>query len=122
MDSVYTVRLDENGIIRLHVSSKRVETIEDIDKLFAEVGKLTNGKKAPLLVTYDPFVFSSTEVNEYWSNPITACKYFSAEAFIAETVGLELAGSFYLARHISDRPVKMFNNEAQAINWLKTFI
>ncbi len=119
--NIFTLNMREDGILHTHVSSERVQTVNDLKEVVPIVGEMVNYKQVPLLVTLDDFALPSADVRKFWADKET-CPYNSAEAFIAVSPGHKMIGNFYLAINKPGRPTKMFSKEEEAIIWLKFFI
>jgi hypothetical protein len=117
----FTIKLRSDGILHSHTSSSIDFNVESLKKFNVVMGKMLNYKKAPLLITFDEFAIPPVETRHFWALK-DSCPYASADAYITATLGHKLIGSIYLKFNKPERPTKLFTNEKEAIEWLKTFL
>lgn len=49
-------------------------------------------------------------------------KYTIADAFVINSIALKLVGNFYIRYNKPVRPTRIFNNEEDALVWLRNFL
>ena len=117
----HVIKLLDIGILTIHNTDKKVQTVEDQKVLRTIIGSMTNQQRIPILHTFDQFSLPSKEVRNFWASNDT-CLYSKADAFIISSLGQKIMGDFYLKIEKPSRPTKLFSNKAKAIEWLKNFI
>ena len=117
----FTIRLRSDGILHSHTSSGIDFNIESLKKFNVVMGQMLNYQKAPLLITFDEFAIPPVETREFWAKK-ESCPYASADAYMATTFGHKLIGNFYLTFNKPGRPTKIFVNQKEAVDWLRTFL
>jgi hypothetical protein len=117
----YYISYRDDGILFIRVSSEEEGTFERVQMMIQAIGEMVNYKKVPWLVKYDDFALPQKEKREFWSK-LESVPYSSAEAYIISSLAERLISEFYLNIEKPKRPTKMFTNEKEAIEWLKTFI
>lgn len=85
------------------------------------MGKMTDYKKAPLLITFDEFAIPPVETREFWALK-DSCPYASADAYLAATLGHKMIGNIYLKFNKPGRPTRVFSQSEDAVEWLRTFL
>ena len=96
----------------------------DLDEITLQIAagkKLTDNKKAPVLVDVRESFHSLTKAAQ---DMAAKEENKLAEAILVEAFHQRLIGTFFLklSHQKNKHPVKMFTDEAEAINWLKQFI
>jgi hypothetical protein len=118
--SVFTIVLRDDGILHTHISEKDYG-LGELMRLVPIIGKMTNLKAVPMLITLDENASPSHETRHFWAKKDT-CPYTSAEAYIAQNFAHKLIGNFYLKFNKPGRPTRIFDTEREAFQWLQTFI
>jgi hypothetical protein len=117
----YYLYLRADGIIYVSISPEKEETVELAKKMVIKMGEMLNHKQAPILFKHQDFALPGKANRDYWATK-EACPYSKAEAFIINSIALQLIANFYLKINKPERPTKMFTHEEEAIKWLKTFL
>lgn len=117
----YYLHLRSDGIMYLRVSPEREESVALAKELVVKMGEMLGGGKAPLLVRHEEFALPGKENREFWAKK-ESCPYSLADAFIVRSTALKLIANFYLRMNRPERPTRMFQQESEAIRWLKTFM
>jgi len=117
----YYLYLRADGIIYVSISPEKEETVELAKKMVKKMGEIVNYKQAPILFKHQDFALPGKANRDYWATK-EACPYSKAEAFIINSIALQLIANFYLKINKPERPTKMFTHEEEAIKWLKTFL
>jgi hypothetical protein len=117
----YTITRRDDGVIHIHNGDEEEETLEGIKEAIRIIGEMANYKKTPLLHTFSSFALPSAPIRECWASEVS-CPYVIADAFIESSLALKLIGRFYLSINKPERPSKIFNDQEEAIVWLKTFL
>ncbi|MCC6690983.1 MAG: hypothetical protein IT235_05575, partial [Bacteroidia bacterium] len=117
----YYLYLRADGIMYVRISSEKEESVDLVKKMVKKMGEMVNYKKVPLLAKHEDFALPGKENRDYWATK-ESCPYSKADAFMVNTTALQLIANFYLKFNKPARPTKMFDDEKEAINWLKTFL
>jgi hypothetical protein len=121
-DSIETreavVWLDDNGIIRLQLKPGAEVVIEDIKKTAAAVESVAKGINRPLLVDIRKQKSLTHESRKYLKagEPL---KIITALAFLIGSPVSRVIGNFFIGFGRLNRPVKLFDSQEKAIEWLK---
>lgn len=118
---VFTLELRDDGILHLHASGDEPVGILQYNFIIKSIGEITGGKKVPLLATADEFLVPDQEVRKVMarhdSNP-----YSSASALVTKSLPQKIIANFFTNVLRPARPIQFFNNQEDAINWLRKFM
>lgn len=117
----YYLYLRSDGIMYIRISPEKEETVELVKKMVEKMGEMVNYKKVPMLAKHEEFALPGKANRDYWATK-EACPYSKADAFMINSPAMKLIANFYLKINKPERPTKMFTDENEAINWLKTFL
>jgi len=117
----YYLYLRADGIMYIHISPEKEETVELAKEMVKKFGEMVNYKKVPMLARHEEFALPGKENHDYWAKK-EACPYSKADAFITNSPAMKLISNFYLRINKPARPTKMFSKEKEAIEWLKNFL
>lgn len=110
----------ENGIMYSKSKATKIQTLDEAKEVVEYIRNVSEGKKVCMLVdvTYAPE--SSREVREYAAEELP--KLVKALAMVSESVlGKVLANLFFNIKS-QPYPVKMFNGEKEAMEWLLKYL
>ena len=111
-----------NGIMHIHIKVKNTFELSDSMEIVEARTKLGQGKKYPVLYTTEhSFVTPSKEVSNYVASEERS-KLVIADAFVMKSLPQRLAAKTYMLFKGPVRPTHFFSNNADAIDWLKTFL
>jgi hypothetical protein len=114
-----TLWFDNFGI--LHKVSKNVpRTPEKVQDLYSFIRKISNGKKVCGMLEVSHESVSNKDAVEHLKKEIP--NTFSAVALMANTPMGQLTGTLMSVLTPSHIPVKVFNDDVQAKDWLHTYI
>ncbi|MBL7889615.1 MAG: hypothetical protein JNL24_08685 [Bacteroidia bacterium] len=113
--------LRDDGILELHTNSEHEYAIDDVIENVETFGKLTGGKKAPVLIIGGAFTSVSKEARSFMATH-ESLKYSLVEAFLLNSLAQKLLINFYIKFDKPLVPTKVFNNKDEAIAWLSTFL
>ena len=108
----------EDGIVHCVFQRGTALDLEEARRQMATIRELTGGQKAPMLV----------DITLATSADGPARDYFASEAAAAVTVGLafivgsavsRVLGAFFVGLNKPPYPVKLFTDEAAAVEWLR---
>jgi hypothetical protein len=109
-DNVVWVIYDDGAEISLAMK-------QDMHKAYVQI---TGGKKMPFLFTNLGSFWISKEAREY-ARAIEPQQPFLAVAYFAPTLDVRLMAEFYGKFHKPAIPYKVFGEEKEALEWLRTF-
>ena len=119
--SVAEVILRSDGIIHFQVKGNISITAKDGKEMVDAAGKVGKGKKYPILITAGKYTLAEKEAREFAASE-AGNKYTVAGAIVAKSLAQKLLGNAYLKVNKPITPTALFDNEDNAIKWLKTFI
>jgi hypothetical protein len=117
----HTVKLREDGIIEIEVFNEPEVTVQDIIEGTDYIMEIVAEKKFPVLFIAQKYSIPTKETREYMAKK-KSLPYSLADAFVLTSLPQKLLGNFYLKVNKPHRPTKMFTNQKEAVNWLKTFL
>jgi hypothetical protein len=117
----YYLYLRNDGIMYICISPEKEETVELVKKMVKRMGEMVNHKQVPVLIRHEEFAFSGEANRNYWAKK-ESCLYSKADAFMISSTAMRLISNFYLRINKPQRPTRMFTDEKEAIEWLKTFL
>ena len=113
--------LIESGIIKITV--KENETIEEKD--VADMHKvnlqLSEGKNFGVLLNAVSNFFTVSPKSRELLASKEYCKSRLATAFVLNSLAIKLMGNFFITFNNPSSPTKLFNNEKEALIWLRKF-
>lgn len=115
------LKLRSDGIVELHTNDVHVYEIPDAKENVESTGKLTNNKKAPILIVGGTFTSLKKETREFMATE-ESLKYSKAEAFLITSLAQKILFDFYVRIDKPLVPSKVFTNKEKAIEWLSQFL
>lgn len=111
---------DSNGIVSSISKKVAPLSLEQTKQLLDEILKTLDGRKVCMLIDVTNASESTREVREYVA--LEFPKFVKAIAMISNSaLGRMLANLFFSLKE-QPYPTKMFNNEAEAREWLKSYL
>lgn len=117
----YYLYLRADGIMFVRITSELEETVELTKEMVKKMGEMVNYKPVPVLARHEDFAIPGKANRDYWAAK-ESCPYSKADAFIIGSFAMKLISNFYLRFNKPERPTRMFTDEKEAIEWLKTFL
>jgi hypothetical protein len=117
----YHLYLRTDGIMYVRISPEKEETVELVKEMVKKMGEMVNYKQVPMLAKHEEFALPGKANRDYWAKK-ESCPYSKADAFMINSMAMKLISNFYLSINKPERPTKMFTDEKEAIEWLKTFL
>ena len=115
---ISTVFLREDGILQLNIDPDNEFTLFDFNELVAAAKVFGNGQKFLNLV-----IVGKNTLADHASRVASCSKegsiYKLADAFVISSLAQKIIANFYMKVNKPFVPTKFFNNESDAINWLK---
>lgn len=118
---LYTFQYKSNGILYVYISGEREEKVEDTMRAVKASDEFMNYKKRPVLYNHQEFALPNREVRENFARS-EANPNSLADAFITNTLAMKMLVNAYLTFNKPARPTRFFQNEADAEEWLLTFV
>lgn len=115
------IRLGEDGIVRVVVLPDAEQTLEDAKEQVAAVQKVAQGKKRPVLVDARDGRFMDRAARVYYASD-EAARFRSASALLVGSAVTRVMASFFLGLNKPNYPVRLFNSENEALDWLRGFL
>lgn len=116
-----TLFLREDGIIEVKFRDDVVLSLEDCEELLFHYGKLSSGKKVPILHLIGKYMNVTKEAREFSASE-EGLKYSLAEAFVFDSLPHRIIANFYLNVNKPCAPTKFFKTKKEAEVWLKKFL
>lgn len=117
---VFTMWLDELGILCFLSKKHPPQTLKVSKMLFAEIKKISQGHKRCMLMDLTNFQLPTKESRDYGAVELpmmtTAISFLSSSA-----LGAWVANVFFTLKKQS-YPTKIFTDEQEARNWLKKYL
>lgn len=111
----------EDGIVHVHFKEGVEITVELQGRMLDIYNEMCGDIKKPFLYTASEYVTIGKEARDN-SIVMEALYPGSASAVIATSVAYKLVANFYLLVNKPKSPYKVFNDEENAIEWLRTFL
>lgn len=120
--STAKIYLDENGIIRFEFKKNAIVELEHAYEYVDIINQLAAGEKRPFILdTRNTFATVTSENRQFMGNNPEALKWRLADALLVDAIHTRILANFYMRIDTPNHPVKLFNDEKKAINWLKQF-
>jgi hypothetical protein len=110
----------DDGIIVIE-QFEQEQTLADAEASVRAMLKLNGGRPAPVLVDIRKGPRVSTEIQNYYGSEEVG-GMLKAQALLMGNAMTRMLGNFFLGLRRAKTPVKLFTSEAEAIEWLKTFL
>ncbi len=117
----YFTWMGEDGIVRTRVKENAEITLELAKENTEAVNSFFTGKKFPILIDSRGIKSMSREAREHFSTKGRDPKTNAFGIVIGSPISRVL-GNFYLGINKPPVPTKLFNNEEDALQWLKQFV
>jgi hypothetical protein len=115
------VSLRADGIMHLAIKDEIEVTVEDIIAMNEAVGRIGDGRKYPNLITVGRYTSISKEAREFAAGD-EANKYTLADGYVLHSFHQKILANFFIKINKPKLPVKFFNHENEAVEWLKQFL
>jgi glutamine synthetase type III len=112
------VVMRRDGILELHTNDEHEYEIKDVKENVEAFGRLSGGKKAPVLIIGGAFTSVSKEARVYMASE-ESLKYSLCEAFLLNSLPQKLLISFYIKANKPLVPSRAFSSHDKAVEWLK---
>ncbi|WP_373512974.1 hypothetical protein [Persicitalea sp.] len=115
-----TVWFDENGILCSVAKKVPQQTVEEAKKTMEEFRKITGGEKVCMLSDSTDSPPANKEMRDYAAEVIP--EVVKAVAIISRSAVGKMAANLFFSIKKQPYPVKMFNDEVEATEWLKQYL
>ncbi|MHB8259726.1 MAG: DUF7793 family protein [Bacteroidia bacterium] len=116
-----SVTLRDDGIMHIHIKEGNEMMLADAIQVVETIGKLGNKQKFPILIDCGEFATVDKEVRVFWASK-DANIYTLADAVAYHSLAHKLLVNFYMNHNKPETLTKVFPNNEDAIDWLKTLI
>ena len=121
MTSKMTMFMDAMGVIHIKYFAKSEMNIESAREEIQYINQMTSGKKAPCLVDITNVKSVTRGARLYYSSE-AATNVIAAAALLINSQVSRILANFFLGINKPQMPVKLFNSEEQAVEWLSRFV
>lgn len=115
------ISYDASGIAKCIVFKDVFMSEDEAKENIEAIKKITNGKRVPVMVDIRLAKGSTKQARAYLASEEVG-QVQSACALIIGSSLSQLIGNFFLGLNKTKFPVKLFNDEEKAVEWLKTFL
>lgn len=113
--------LRNDGIMHIHIKVDYSFEMEHSIAIVDARTKLAEGKPFPIMYTATKLVIPSNEVRAYLATEERS-QLVTADAFVINSLPQRLVARLFKKFNKPVRPVEIFENESDAIEWLKQFV
>ena len=114
-------RLRKDGVVEVRIADEHVCTVEqakEAARIFATLGE---GQPVPVLRIFGRHTSMEEGVREFMASEAFQ-KYILADAIVIHSLAQRILINFYLKTNRPRKPTRVFTNQAEAEDWLRTFI
>lgn len=115
------VSLRDDGIIFFLSFPNSEHSLSDAKENVAAAAALGDGRKRPCLVDLRQLKSMSREARAYYAGDETAQVEAAAALLVASLVS-KIIGNFFMGINKPVIPTRLFTSEAQAVEWLRSFL
>jgi hypothetical protein len=115
------ISIGDDNILRAWAAPGSQETIEEAIHHLEIMRNLANGRRLPALVDLRGIKSTTREAREFYGCDEYA-KVVCAAALVVGSSVSRVVGNFYLGLNRGVYPIKLFTDEAVALEWLKRFL
>jgi len=109
----------DDGIVQVNFNDKLEIDINEARDILNAQKELSKGKKVLVLNVAGKQTTATSAARDFAASD-EATKYTLAEAYVVNNLAQKLVGNFYVNFHKPKAPTKIFTNETDAVNWLKS--
>jgi len=115
------VWLSDEGIVQLQPLARREQTLEDAIENVAAVAKTCAGTVRPLLIHFEAAAPQTPECRAHYLSD-EALRAVAAVAIVTTSMLGRIVGNLMIGMHTRGAPVRLFENNDKALEWLKEFL
>lgn len=106
------------NLLRIEMKPTKPLTLDDMRNHYVELNRLTEGRKALVLINFGTNFSAVREARQY---TVEQSAHRIATAVIADSWFARLKVNYYMYFNKYQTPIQFFLSEENAINWLKSF-
>jgi len=115
------IGLNEEGLLVVRINDGALQSLEDAKENLALAVTETGGQRRPLLIDIRTAQPLDADARHHYSGQ-TLVERFSALALLVEASPFgRMLGNVYLRVARPGIPTQLFSDDAQAVEWLKTY-
>lgn len=118
---IANISIRSDGIMHVTMKNKEEFGIDEVKLIRRTRKELAQGKSYPILYTGDKLVLPTKEARAYMAEK-TDQELAKAEAMIIKSLPQRMIASTYIRINKPKCPTRFFENESDAIEWLKEFV
>jgi len=111
----------EDGIVRVVLFTGCEQTLADAQENIRSFEALSAGKRYPTVIDYRPMKSMERAARAYYAGPDTARVVKAAALIVASPVS-RIIGTFFLGLNKPLIPTRIFNNEEDALAWVRDYV
>lgn len=111
----------DDGIMHVHIKLEYSLEMEHSKAIVEARTKLADGHRYPIMYTATQFLILSNDSREYLASESRSTLVI-ADAFVINSLPQRLLARLYKKFNKPVRPAEIFENENDAIEWLKQFV
>lgn len=116
----FAVELRSDGLVQVLIQPETEVDVEQVKEVITATGKVTGGRKVPVLVLAGEYTLPTVKARHYIAEP--GNPYALAEAYVLRSLPQKIVGNFFLRFHNPGRPTRIFTQKEEAIQWLMEFM
>jgi len=116
-----SIFLRDDGIAVVDVIDEVILGKKETLEIIAGVGKLSKGKKVPVLTIFKPGNTADKGARDCTASA-AGSQFTLADGFVIHNLPQKIIANFYLKINKPLKPTRFFSNENDALVWLKTFL
>ena len=109
----------DDGILHIHYTSEYLD-LEAAKKVIELTRTKSQLDISPVLISADPFSDHNEEAQKYLASD-EVMKYCSAIAVVTSSLAQKISTNFFIRFRKPSKPIRFFNSEEDALNWLDKF-
>ncbi len=110
--------LRNDGIVQVNFGDDVELDLKEATDIVNAIGVLAGDKKVLVLNIAGKNTSATSGAREH-SASVEGSQFTIADAFVTNSLAQKILGNFYLNFHKPGVPTKIFNNECEAVTWLK---
>ena len=114
-----TLRVDEEGVLRIIVKPGARMELADAEENMRACGELCGERSRAVIVDLSGVQSVSRDARNCFSGDL-AKQFIRANATLVGSPTSRLIGNFFLALNRPPYPIKIFNDESDALEWLRS--
>ncbi len=118
---IANISIRSDGIMHVTMKNKEEFGIDEVKLIRRTRKELAQGKSYPILYTGDKLVLPTKEARAYMAEKSDQ-ELAKAEAMIIKSLPQRMIASTYIRINKPKCPTRFFENESDAIEWLKEFV